>query len=90
MCGIIAPGSPRVIHRSHNVTSSGPSNGPPPNVLPVRRLMLKTPLIPESSEGSAGPRRRSASGVMGGILPSGGSTISHARLPLLTSNVSRN
>ena len=46
--------------------------------------------LTRSSATSYGALRRCASGVSGGILPSGGSTTSHARLPFVTSRLSRN
>ena len=85
MNGIIDPGSPRVMQRSNRLKSSGPSNGPSLKLLRDRGRALT-----RSRATSYGAVRRCASGVIGGILPSGGSTTSHARLPFVTSRLSRN
>ncbi len=85
MNGIIDPGSPLVMQRSNRLKSSGPLNGPPLKLLTDRGRALT-----RSRATSYGALRRCASGVSGGILPSGGSTTSHARLPFVTSRLSRN
>jgi hypothetical protein len=48
MCGIIAPGRPRVMHRSHKVKSSMLSNGPSSKLLRVRSRELTMPWMPLS------------------------------------------
>ena len=73
MAGIIEPGSPREMHRSYRLRSSGASAGP------------RTRLTAAAAAARAAARC-CPSGVIGGILPSGGSTTSHGRLPLVISN----
>jgi hypothetical protein len=73
MVGIMEAGSPHEMHRSYKLRYPVESAGP------RTRLTAAAAAAREAA-------RCCPSGVIGGIFPSGGSTTSHGRLPLVISN----